>query len=164
MKRINYFLISLLIIIIDQLSKLYIRTTMVPGDLIRLTPKFFWIRYVENRGAGFSFSFGNPDLNRIIFSLITIIAVFVLIFLILKTISRTEALGFSLVLGGAMGNLIDRIWMGKVTDFVDWDFPDLIMERWPVFNVADSSIVCGVCLLAIFYLFWERKKTGIKVR
>ncbi len=63
-----------------------------------------------------------------------------------------------MILGGAFGNLIDRIFFGGVTDFIWWDFPDFIMERWPVFNIADSSIVVAICLLVVYYLFFREEK------
>ena len=52
-----------------------------------------------------------------------------------------------------MGNLIDRFFWGKVVDFIDVDFPDFIMSRWPVFNAADSAVTVGMCLLVIYILF-----------
>jgi signal peptidase II len=157
MKKNCYYLISFLLIIFDQLSKAYIRGAMLPGETFKVTPKFLWITYVQNPGAAFSFSLGEPQVNRIFFSIVSFLAVILLIYLIKKSGSKLEKTGFSLVLAGAGGNLIDRILLGEVTDFINCDFPDFIMERWPVFNVADSSVVIGVILLAIYYLLLESR-------
>ncbi|MCF7912163.1 MAG: signal peptidase II [Candidatus Cloacimonetes bacterium] len=164
MKKQKYFLITLLVLILDQLSKFYIRSTMYPGENLKITPKYLWITFVENTGAAFSVTFGSVELNRILFSIIAAIAVVILGILVVKSISKVEAVSLSLVMGGAAGNLIDRIWLGRVTDFINCDFPDFIMERWPVFNVADSSIVIGVSMLVIYYLFFEKKSTRPAVR
>jgi len=157
MKNRKYFLIPIIVVILDQISKIYIRNNMLPDESWEITPKLIWITFVQNTGAAFSFTLGNIGLNRIIFSAITFLAILVIAFLVIKTVKKTEAVGFSLIMGGAAGNLIDRIWLGKVTDFINCDFPDFIMERWPVFNVADSSIVVGVSLLVLFYLFFDRE-------
>ena len=76
-----------------------------------------------------------------------------------KTNSHLEIAAFSLILGGAIGNLVDRILIGSVTDFIWWDFPDIIMHRWPVFNIADSAIVIAICLLLIEIVFSQKKNT-----
>jgi len=157
MKKSKYFLIPVIVIIFDQLSKIYIRSHMHPGESWYITPKFLWITFVQNTGAAFSFSLGSIALNRILFSVITFLAILALGYLVIKTHKKIEAICFSLIMGGAAGNLIDRIWLGKVTDFINCDFPDFIMERWPVFNVADSSIVIGVSLLVLYYLFFDRE-------
>jgi signal peptidase II len=158
MKIYRYYAVSLIVIIIDQFSKFYIRHNMSPGETWKLTSKFFWITHVSNTGAAFSISLGGAAMNRIIFSAVTLMAAALLIYLISKSADFRERLAFSLILGGAVGNLIDRIAMGKVTDFVNWDFPDFIMERWPVFNVADSAVVTGVILLSFYYLFFDSKE------
>ncbi len=159
MKKYKYYLTAVMIIVLDQLSKLYIRSHLSPGDTIFLTPKLIWITYVRNAGASFSISLGASNLNRIMFSLVTIIASIVLVIIIQRSSKRTEMTGFSLILGGALGNLIDRLWLGRVTDFINCDFPDIFMERWPVFNLADSSIVIGVSLLVLYYLIFEKRNS-----
>jgi signal peptidase II len=164
MRKYKYFLITILVLILDQLSKFYIRSSMVPGESWKITPKFIWITFVENTGAAFSFSLGSVSLNRILFSIVTVIAILVLGFMVVKTRNKVEAVAFSMVMGGASGNLIDRLWLGRVTDFVNCDFPDFIMERWPIFNVADSSIVVGVSLLVIYYVFFEKKASQQAVK
>jgi signal peptidase II len=111
---------------------------------------------VCNQGAGFSFTPGSPLFNRIFFSVISVAAIAVLTVLIHRETRTLPLLSFALIIGGAAGNLVDRVVHGGVTDFIDADFPDFIMERWPVFNVADSSILIGICLYLVFSLIIDR--------
>jgi signal peptidase II len=127
------------------------------GEPIKITSQFFWLTHVQNTGAAFSLSLGSAVVNRIFFIVFSIIAIVILFFMQKKTESKVEKIAYSMILGGAFGNLIDRIFFGGVTDFIWWDFPDFIMERWPVFNIADSSIVVAICLLVVYYLFFEKK-------
>jgi len=153
--NLSYLLLSFIIIIFDQITKYLIRSNLDYGEILRITPKLIWITYVKNTGAAFSFSFGNIGLNRIIFIAVSIIASIMLVYLIKKTISKLELISYSLILGGAIGNLIDRIVFGGVTDFIWCDFPDFIMRRWPVFNVADSSIVIAITIMITYMLFFS---------
>ncbi|HXK49558.1 MAG TPA: signal peptidase II, partial [Clostridiales bacterium] len=92
-------------------------------------------------------------------STVSVIASLVLIYLIFSSdiSKRTELWALSLILGGAAGNLIDRISTGRVIDFIDCDFPDFIMQRWPVFNLADSFITAGMVFLFIHFIFFEKR-------
>ena len=154
--------ISTIIIILDQITKYIIRTNLDYGEIIRVTKKFFWITYVRNTGAAFSFSFGDAVLNKIIFIVISSLASVMLVILIKKSNAKIETIAYSLILGGAIGNLIDRIFLGSVTDFLWCDFPDWIMHRWPVFNIADSSIVVAIVILVFYTLFLEKKNVEDK--
>jgi signal peptidase II len=153
----KYIWITLIVIIFDQLTKFFVQHFMALYDSIKLTTNFFWLTYVHNTGAAFSLKFGGDSFNRIIFSIITIVLTTVVFYLLIKTKSKLEAIAYSLIIGGAIGNLIDRIRFGYVIDFIDWDFPDFIMERWPVFNIADSAIVVAVILLFVNLLFIEKR-------
>ena len=152
-KLLPYGWVSLIVIIFDQVSKYVIRSSIEPGQIIKLTPKLIWLTSIQNTGAAFSFSFGNPLLNRILFIIISIIAIILIVYLSAKSKNKLEIFSFALILGGAIGNLVDRIFMGSVTDFIWCDFPDVIMTRWPVFNVADSSIVIAIVLMIASTLF-----------
>ncbi|MCF7814774.1 MAG: signal peptidase II [Candidatus Cloacimonetes bacterium] len=156
--NITFFWISFFIIFLDQLTKYLVRANISYGDIIKLTPKFFWLTHVRNTGAAFSFSFGSAELNRIIFLIVSSLASLLLVYLILSSRNKVDTIAYSLILGGAVGNLIDRIIYGYVTDFIWTDFPDFIMNRWPVFNIADSSIVVAICLLIIFSVFSNKAK------
>ena len=152
-KLLPYYWVTLIIIILDQVSKYIVRNSLEMGEIIKITPKFIWLTYVQNTGAAFSFSFGSPQLNRILFIIISIFATGLIVYLSAKSKNKYEVLSFALILGGAIGNLTDRILLGSVTDFVWCDFPDIIMTRWPVFNVADSSIVIAIVLMIATTIF-----------
>lgn len=161
MKKTAYFSITLLIVFLDQVSKFIIRNYVDfgPRNFIQVTEKYFWLTHVQNEGAAFSLSLGSDLINRVVFVIISLLASGLLIRLILTSKSKVETLSFSLILGGALGNLIDRIFLGSVTDFIWCDFPDFIMQRWPVFNIADSSIVIAISIMVVYYLFFGGTKS-----
>jgi signal peptidase II len=147
--KFRFLWLTALVIILDQVTKLIVKLTLplyqskeVFGDLLLLT-------HVQNTGAAFSISLGSPATNRIFFVIVTLIAICFVIYLIARSTSLLQRISLCLIIGGAVGNLIDRIAQGYVTDFLDADFPDFIMQRWPVFNVADSSIVIAMGLLIL---------------
>jgi len=157
MKKIQFVWISLLVILLDQISKFIIRSNLELGEILKVTKKLFWITYVQNTGAAFSLSLGSDNVNRIFFICFTLIATIFIFYIFWKSKSRIEKISFSLILGGAIGNLIDRITIGSVTDFLWCDFPDFLMHRWPVFNVADSSIVIALSIMIVYHIFFEKK-------
>ena len=154
-----YLFVSLVIVILDQVSKYIVRLFMPVNDSIPVLGEFFCLTHVQNPGAAFSLSLGSDGFNRVFFGSVAFIMIFVILFMLKKSKSAWEKLSYSLIIGGAIGNLTDRIILGAVTDFLDFDFPDFIMNRWPVFNVADSSIVVAVVLLLFYVLFIENRKS-----
>ncbi|HOD55003.1 MAG TPA: signal peptidase II [Candidatus Cloacimonadota bacterium] len=158
---LKYLWISLTIIILDQITKLLVRIKM-PDNSIEVIGNLFRLTHVQNTGAAFSLSFGSPLTNRIVFISISFIFLILLVYIMNKSNSKTELLAYSLVIGGAVGNLLDRIILGSVTDFLDVDFPDFIMHRWPIFNIADSAIVIAITILLIYYVFFEKKTLEVK--
>lgn len=156
MKKIPFWWLFLILLFLDQLTKILVRYFLYPGQIIKLTDKFIWITYVQNTGAAFSLSLGNPSRDKILFTAINIIAIIIITFLFFRSRSRIDQLFFILILVGAWGNFIDRIIFGSVTDFIWCDFPDFFMERWPVFNIADSSIVVAMSLMVIHILFFKK--------
>ncbi len=162
MKNIKYLIISLIIIALDQASKIYVRyffETKTKLHSISVIGDFFRITHTQNPGAAFSFTLGSHLLNRVIFSVVSIVVVGILVWLIMKSEHKLQTVSFSLIVAGAIGNLIDRIYLGSVTDFLDFDFPDFLMERWPIFNVADSAICVAIGLYIIYVLFYEKRIT-----
>jgi len=159
----KYFLISVIVIIVDQLSKYYVRLKVPLNHSIEVIGKYFIIYHVENEGAAFSFSLG--DYSRWIFIAFTSVLIVVFIYLIIKQ-PKFQKLYYSLILGGAIGNLIDRVIFGKVTDFLDSMYPRIPSEwnwfysfdRWPIFNVADSMIVIGMILFAVDAIILDNKR------
>ena len=139
--------LSALVIIIDQITKRIVDTTMQLYQSIELIP-YFQLTYMRNQGAAFSFLSGAGGWQRWFFIALAVIAsVFICFWLKkLNRSQRWEAIAWSLVLGGALGNLIDRILYGYVIDFLDVYIGDW---HWPAFNVADSAITLGVDMLLL---------------
>ncbi len=143
--------IVVVILILDQITKYLIETRVRLHETIQVIPGFFNITHVRNRGAAFSlFSDASGSFRSIFFVTVTIVAIIVISLLIRKTRERLPITAFALILGGAAGNLIDRLRYGEVVDFVQWYVRSYY---WPSFNVADSAITVGVCLLAVDMLF-----------
>lgn len=151
MKRIWYIALSLLIIALDTASKLMIIRTMDLHSSIAVIPDFFQIVYVRNTGAAFGIG-ANSDSGAIPLILnLGAIAVFVMVVIYSLRAALTDRLlqsGLHLILGGAVGNLIDRFRFGSVVDFLDFYMRFGGREHhWPAFNVADSAICVGIGLL-----------------
>lgn len=142
------------VLVLDQFTKYIIETRVRLFEIITVIPGFFNITHVRNKGAAFSLFSGAPDAFRSVFFIsVTVVAVAVIAVLIKKTHERLLLVAFSLILGGAVGNLIDRIRYGEVVDFVQWYVKSWY---WPSFNVADSAISVGVTLLVIDMLFAKK--------
>lgn len=152
----------MLFLALDQFSKMAIRNLFAKIDMhtIPVFGNFFRLTFVENRGAVFGIDPQLGTFTNVIFILLSIIAIIIIIYLFIKNKHSIPRFSFTLILSGAFGNLIDRIIFGQVTDFLDVDFFNLTIgkwhiDRWYVFNIADSCIVVGVILLIIYYLFVE---------
>jgi signal peptidase II len=145
MKRaLSVLSIILTIIVLDQITKYLVASSLSPYDSIKIFP-FLEIVNVRNTGAAFG-SFKN--LGSTFFIAVSVAAIIFVINLLVKKIYNT--LGLSLVLGGAVGNLIDRIIYGKVVDFIDFSVGSF---HWPAFNVADSSLTIGIIIILLTSLF-----------
>lgn len=200
MSQRNYWLLvvttMLLILTLDQVLKIWVKTTMYQGqEHLILGQQWARIHFVENEGMAFGISLGN-SFGKLMLSLFRIVAVFFLFFILWRLVRTREIPGiiiaFSMILAGALGNIIDSVFygvifsnspyhggvatlfppdggyapvlMGKVVDMfyfpmIQGHFPDWV-PLWggeefeffrPVFNLADSSIFCGICLFLIFY-------------
>jgi signal peptidase II len=149
------YIIPILIIILDQLTK-YFSVVNLEGEApIVLIENFLQLNYVRNYGA----AFGIMNSQRTFFLIITIIIVFGIILYIYKY-NNTKIMNYSLVmiLGGAIGNFIDRLRVGYVIDFIDVNFGDIY--DFPVFNIADSFIVIGTILLVILVMTDNYEEKG----
>ena len=149
--RVKYYILSIFVIFLDQGSKFLTKHYMdlyeskeVLGDYLKYT-------YIRNPGMAFGIQIGNKTL----FTIFSIIASVVIFIYLLKTRGNEKyiKLSLSLILGGAIGNLIDRISYGSVVDFIDVGIGNL---RWPIFNVADSAVTVGMVILIAIILF-EKK-------
>jgi len=149
-----WILIAILVIALDQLSKWWIRALFELYEAIPVFPGL-QIIYVRNLGAAFSFLSSAGGWQRWFFIVLSVLASIAIVIWIsrLPTQRRLEALGLSLVLGGAIGNLVDRVLLGYVVDFIDVYYQSW---HWPVFNVADSAITVGVAIMIIDILFYQR--------
>ncbi|MBS3741801.1 MAG: signal peptidase II [Candidatus Cloacimonetes bacterium] len=157
MKLKNFFLTFIFFLTLDQISKILIRSHYTIGESKKIIGSFFKFTRVENPGAVFGITVGRANFNYYFFLLLTILAVFLIIYMFISTKNMLARFAFTLVLSGAIGNLIDRIAFRQVTDFLDVDFFDFIIPRWYTFNVADSCIVVGVMILLIYYIFFEKE-------
>jgi len=140
-------LIALAVLLLDQITKWTIAQTIPLEDVVNIVPGFFRLTHLENTGAAFSLFADSPSPFRttllIAFSVAALAVVSVLLWKD-RRIFHSGTLALSLILGGAVGNLWDRVVDGKVTDFLDFYIG---AHHWPPFNVADSAIVAGALLL-----------------
>ena len=145
---ILYFLGAVILSGIDQLSKLFVLRYIKPEDTIPLLKGIFHLTYCENRGAAFGILQGRFGLLFITTLLVIIAAT---VYMIKKRPqSLTLTTSVTLLIGGAIGNLIDRLFRNEVVDFLGFDFGSYAFPR---FNVADICITCGCILLVIIVLF-----------
>jgi signal peptidase II len=140
-------LIALAVLLLDRLTKWAIAQTIPLEDAVNVIPGFFRLTHLENTGAAFSLFADSPSPFRttllIGFSVAALAVVSVLLWKD-RSVFHSGTLALSLILGGAVGNLWDRVSDGKVTDFLDFYIG---AHHWPPFNVADSAIVIGALLL-----------------
>lgn len=159
--RITWFL-WIIILLFDQITKYLIRKNLLLGDSIPVIPDIFHITHVSNTGAAFGI-FPNAKYFFIIAHVIAI-AFFIYFLYIYKQKNPAFYISIGLILGGATGNLLDRIIFGKVTDFLDFGINSKL--RWPAFNIADSCVVIGFFILALLVvkgdLFFLKKKNPDK--
>jgi len=131
-----------MIALLDFITKRLIEAYVQPYEAINIFP-FLRIVHIKNPGAAFGMLSG---LSNYIFIFISILAIIFISVYLHKTNKKLEVFSLSLILGGAIGNLIDRITIGKVTDFIDFFIDDW---HWPAFNVADSALTVGICLFIL---------------
>lgn len=149
-----YYVIALIVFLVDQGSKWLVKTNMDLGQEISVIGDFFYITSHRNRGA----AFGILQDQRWFFIVVTIIVVIALVWYIQKIKSQPDKLlplALSLVLAGAIGNFLDRLLMGEVVDFFKFNFGSY---TFPIFNVADSAIVVGVALIILDTLLESRRE------
>ena len=149
--------VSLVVIILDQLSKVIANTQLVYAEPLPVLPSFN-LTLLYNRGAAFSFLSDAGGWQRWFFVTVSIIAA-VLLTIWLRKLKPGQwllALALSLVIGGAVGNLIDRLWLGHVVDFIQLYYKSFY---WPAFNIADSAITVGAVLLVWDSLFAHKRQS-----
>ena len=151
--RVYYILIAMAVMLLDRWTKWLVAKDISLHDSITVIKRVFYITHVENRGAAFGLFNDSPSTWKIallvLFSIVALVIVSALLWRSSHAMSGS-AIGLSLILGGAMGNLWDRLFSGRVVDFL---LVYIGSYQWPAFNVADSSIVVGACLLVFEILF-----------
>ena len=161
-KSFFFFGITIFVILFDQVSKTLIYHSFFLGESLPIGGDFFKITYILNPGGAFGTKLGGNNFYTFL-SLVAIVLTFIFFFQTKKNQFLVK-IGLALVLGGAIGNLIDRFRFGQVIDFLDFDFfdikispfnwgfinfPGFYLDRWPVFNLADSSVSIGVFLIIL---------------
>lgn len=151
----RFSLITIIGLIVDQATKIYIDRSMRLFDSIPIVEGFFNITYVRNKGAAFSF-LSNAAWRIPFFITVSLVASIVILvaFRRMRDDQRLGQISLAMVFSGAVGNLIDRIRLGEVIDFLDAHW---LSHHWPAFNVADSLICVGVFLLAVDMLLEDRR-------
>ena len=151
--RKYHFLIAAGVVLVDRASKWLVAQKITLHDSLTVVPGFFRLTHVENRGAAFGLFSDSPSEWKvavlILFSLIALVVVSALLWKNSHGLTVT-GFGLALIMGGALGNLWDRLLDGHVVDFLDFSLGGY---HWPAFNVADSAIVMGALLLVIEILF-----------
>lgn len=148
------FILILAIIIIDQVTKYAIVSNMELYESIPVIEGVFHITYTRNYGAAFSILQNQKTFFITVTTIVSII-IFYMIIRFYKKLDKVLLYSLSLIVAGAIGNLIDRIRLEHVTDFLDF-------RIWPIFNVADMSVVAGAILMAWYVFFIEPKKEKVK--
>ncbi len=148
---------AILALALDQISKIIVRAGLGVGSRWPLIPGWIHFEHIQNHGAAWGVLAGQKWL-LILFTIV----VTALVVSSAREVSRRgklAAIGFGWILGGALGNLIDRVMFGYVTDFFDLDTPLRWLQTFPIFNVADSALTAGVILMLVTLLFFSDEKS-----
>ena len=148
----NLIILFVLILTLDQITKFFVINTLDLYESIVLLP-ILNLTFVVNYGFAFGF-LNNPSLNQIFVSMIILIIIFYFLYLLIKTQDSIFRFTLVLILAGALGNFLDRIFRGFVIDFID---VYIGAYHWPAFNVADSCITVGFVILMVNILFLNKK-------
>ncbi len=140
------FLLSLGILLLDQASKIMAQQQLIRMERVEIIENIFYLTYVENPGA----AFGILPYRTSLFIIVTLVVVAFILYYLLHLPARYHLmrLGLALQLAGALGNLIDRVRIGYVIDFIQ-------VSIWPVFNLADAAIVVGI--IFFIFSFWRKE-------
>ena len=158
--RTIHFLLALLVVIVDRWTKRLVAARIAMYTHIQIIPRFFRITHTENTGAAFSLFADSPShwktVMLICFSVVAMIVVSILLWKQSRPLTMS-GIALALILGGAVGNLWDRVASGRVVDFLLFYVKQY---QWPVFNLADSAIVVGASLLVLEIIFGQPKTTS----
>ena len=146
-----YILICAAIAAVDFVTKRWAEAVLMHKETVALLQGVFHLTYVENRGA----AFGILQNQRVAFIILTVLISVAVLYAAFKYKNKPPllCLGMSFIMGGALGNIIDRIWLGYVVDFFDFR-----LINFPVFNVADIFVCLGAALIAVYFIFFDGKE------
>ena len=145
-KAAHWYVLAGLVIVLDQLSKWLVLSNLAFGETIYFAPFWNWV-LTFNPGAAFSFLADQPGWQRWLFTALALaVSAWIAVELKKHPGEKLLALAMSLVMGGALGNVIDRVRFGAVVDFIQWHAAGYY---WPAFNIADSAITVGAVLLVL---------------
>lgn len=151
---------AVLLVVIDQLTKLYVTNNFSIGELKELiafgSHKIISITHIRNSGMAWSMMEGKTLM--LVAGPILVIAALIAWLLIAKVRSKLAYISCSLIIAGGVGNLIDRIRLHEVVDFIKWE-----VFSFPVFNFADICVVCGAIIFCVYYIFIEPKEEKKKI-
>ncbi len=167
-------IVIFLVLLLDQISKIWVKTTMTIGEAIPVLGKWFQIQFIENNGMAFGWEISGAQWGKIFLGLFRIAAVVLMIWILWKLVKKDvksgPLFGLSLIIAGALGNIIDGMFYGIIFDYAGFMqgkvvdmlyFPLFTFPEWmpwlggeiffsPVFNIADSAITIGIFYLIIF--------------
>ncbi len=156
MKRLKYMVLALLVFMLDQGTKLVVINSLAPGDEKEIFP-FFSLVHWQNRGGLWGFLGSAPETVTFwVFLILPILGLIFLFYLFFTTRERLEMILISLILGGALGNILDRMVHGAVTDFLYFFIPG--GPGWPAFNAADAFISTSLTILLFKIVVTGEKK------
>jgi signal peptidase II len=156
-KSARWYALALLLVLLDQLTKYWVSVSFVSGEM-RAVTGFFNLVLTHNQGAAFSFLASAGGWQRGFFIVVALVAIVVISALLARHAGeKLFCLSLALILGGAIGNVIDRILLGQVVDFLDFHYG---AWHWPAFNLADSAITVGAVLMVVDSFFPGAKRAG----
>lgn len=169
-KRINkYFILAISILVflvlvaVDQLTKLYFRNNYQDGSVVTIIENFFVFKFAKNTGAAWSL-FADKSWSQLFFIILTIVSLilFILLF-VFAYVKNHRFLQFSIavVIAGTLGNFLDRVLFGYVTDFISFQFGSYF---FPIFNVADICLTIGVIMVCVHFIFFDGLNKNSKKR
>lgn len=147
--KLPYFIIAIVVLLADQVTKAWATAKLQAVDTMEIIPNFFRFTYARNRGVAFSLFADSPfEMKWILAGISTVAAIGVGVYL-WRSGAHEKRLNYALsfLLAGIVGNLIDRVRLGEVVDFIDFHWYE--QYTWPTFNIADAAICVGAALLAI---------------
>lgn len=171
-----YLVIAIITVFLDQLSKYIINAAFLPGESKQVLGDFIRFTFVYNQGGAFGITFG----SYWIYMILSLLAIVIIVIYFFKSSGQPAItrVCFALVIGGALGNLIDRILYGQVIDFIDvdiidiiippfslfsYDFNGFILYRWYTFNIADTAITLGLIGLIFFMSYFNTPDKNVPI-